>query len=250
MSNLLLRAKALHKTYRLDLTKVEVLRGASLEVQRGEFVVIRGASGSGKSTLLHILGALDTPDKGSVEFGGRDLFQLSGRKRGAYRNQEIGFVFQFYHLLPELTVFENVLLPHMVKHSVLGWRSARPEAARAVDGILERVGLAHRVRHRPKELSGGERQRVAIARALVNRPALLLADEPTGNLDEVIGGDILKLLVELNDAGQTIVMVTHDTKVASKAHRQVLLTEGMIHASDSTEGRRSINPVPVQQVRS
>lgn len=241
----MLKATGIYKSYRMGRSDVHVLRGASLSVERGEFVVIMGASGSGKSTLLHILGALDAPDKGTVEFDGRSLFTMSDVQRRTYRNQQIGFVFQFYHLLPECNVLENVLMPKLVAHSLLSWRSARREAREAAEALLERVGLADRRSHRPNELSGGERQRVAIARALVNSPALLLADEPTGNLDAGIGGDILELLTELSDAGQTIVMVTHDPWVASRAHRQVELVEGVIRKGDTPPG----TPSPARQVR-
>lgn len=248
MANMLLKARGIHKAFTMGPARVEVLRGAGLEVERGEFLVIMGASGSGKSTLLHILGALDIPDRGTVEFEGRNLFGLSEKERGSYRNRSVGFVFQFYHLLPELNVLENVMITRMVGASGLAWGAVRSKARREAGEILDRVGLIHRLKHRPRELSGGERQRVAIARALVNRPALLLADEPTGNLDEAIGGDILKLLSGLNDAGQTIVMVTHDAQVASRAHRQVRLSEGTIHSVPGG-GRRPADPVRKEQVR-
>lgn len=237
----MLRALNLHKSYIIGRTPLKVLRGASLEAAKGEFVVITGASGSGKSTLLHLLGALDLPDRGTVEFNGHDLFTRRDGALRAYRNREIGFVFQFYHLFPECNVLENVLMPRLVTYSFWGWRRARRGARRDAEEILERVGLTQREKHRPSELSGGERQRVAIARALINRPTLLLADEPTGNLDEKVGKEILELLSELNGAGQTIVMVTHDPKVASHAHRCVHLSEGVVREADrlSQSGRTS-----------
>lgn len=228
MSKPLLSAKGLHKSYRMGLADVHVLRGASLEADAGEFLVVMGSSGSGKSTLLHILGALDAPDRGTVEFRGRRMFEMPLRVRNSYRNRDVGFVFQFYHLLPELNVLENVLTPCMVGATFLTWRSRRGQAQRNARELLEQFGLSERLRHRPNELSGGERQRVAIARALVNRPALLLADEPTGNLDEATGAGILRLLTGLNESGQTIVMVTHDAKVASLAHRRVHLGDGVV----------------------
>ncbi len=225
-----------------------MLRGASLEAAKGEFVVVQGASGSGKSTLLHILGALDVPDRGTVEFKGRDLFSQSGDARRTYCNREVGFVFQFYHLLPECNVIENVMMPRLVTHSLWGWRRGRGSARRDVDEMLERVGLAHRAKHRPSELSGGERQRVAIARALINRPALLLADEPTGNLDENVGKEVLDLLMGLNKEGQTIVMVTHDVRVASHAHRCVQLSEGVIHQAVTPGAKLEPAPSPTREV--
>jgi ABC-type lipoprotein export system ATPase subunit len=222
---------------------LEVLRGASLHVARGEFVVVSGASGSGKSTLLHLLGTLDVPDRGTVEFDGQSLFDLPEHARRSYRNRQIGFIFQFYHLLPECNVLENVLMPRLVAHSAWAWGAKRRQARRDAEEILDRVALSERAKHRPSELSGGERQRVAIARALINNPRLLLADEPTGNLDEGIGGEILKLLSELNEAGQTIIMVTHDPKVASHAHRCVHLSKGVIREV-SVGGRRALPARP------
>lgn len=210
-------------------SEVPVLRGVSLTADEGEFLVVLGASGSGKSTLLHILGALDSPDRGTVEFAGECVTLLPNKRRDHYRNQKIGFIFQLYHLLPEFTVLENVMMPQMISHSVLSWVTARRKARRNAQELLERVGLSHRATHRPQELSGGERQRVAIARALVNQPAVLLADEPTGNLDSEIGEEVLRLLVSFNEAGQTIVMVTHDLRVASYAHRRLQLENGALH---------------------
>ncbi len=224
----MLTAHNLHKSYRMGHSSLRVLRGASLQVEKGEFVVIRGASGSGKSTLLHLLGALDIPDQGDVVFDGKNLFSESDAVRRHYRSHSVGFVFQFYHLLPECNVLENVMMPRLVAYSAWRWRSVRRKARSDAMSILEHVGLLERWKHRPNELSGGERQRVAIARALVNDPVLLLADEPTGNLDTKIGGEILDLLTGLNEKGQTIVMVTHDDQVASKAHRIVHLVEGEI----------------------
>ena len=236
MSDALVTATGVHKSYRMGHATVRVLRGVSLRVHAGEFLVIMGASGSGKSTLLHILGALDAPDEGAVIFDGADLFRLSDRDRRFYRNTQVGFVFQFYHLLPELTVLENVLLPRMVQHTAGSWWSGRRRARGEAAELVERVGLADRARHRPRELSGGERQRVAIARALISQPTLLLADEPTGNLDEVIGGEVLRLLSELHQAGQTIIMVTHDPKVASHAHRRMHLGGGVLRETVESSG--------------
>jgi len=228
MSRPILRAKGIHKAYGSGHAEVKVLRGATLEASDAEFLVIMGSSGCGKSTLLHVLGALDVPDRGTVEFRGKNIFELPPAARGRYRNRDVGFVFQFYHLLPELNVLENVVIPRLVTHSFWSWRSIRRDTRKEATELLDRMELGDRAKHRPNQLSGGEKQRVAIARALINRPALLLADEPTGNLDERTGAEILKLLVELNAAGQTIIMVTHDAKVASLAHRRVQLSEGVI----------------------
>jgi ABC-type lipoprotein export system ATPase subunit len=248
MSKPLLSAKGLHKSYRMGREDVHVLRGASLEADAGEFLVVMGSSGSGKSTLLHILGALDAPDRGTVEFRGQRMFEMPLRVRNSYRNRDVGFVFQFYHLLPELNVLENVLMPSMVGATFLTWRSLRGQAQRNARELLEQFGLSERLKHRPNELSGGERQRVAIARALVNRPALLLADEPTGNLDEVTGAGILRLLSELNKSGQTIVMVTHDAKVASLAHRRVHLGDGVVRdRGGETGGVRERAALPTKE---
>ena len=232
----MLQAINLHKSFSMGRSPLRVLKGASLEVARGEFVAVTGASGCGKSTLLHLLGALDVPDCGAVRFNGLSLFELGEAARRRYRTHDVGFVFQLYHLLPECNVLENVLLPSMVAHSYWGWRRVRRKIRSNAEQVLERVGLSDRLKQRPATLSGGERQRVAIARALCNEPALLLADEPTGNLDERIGKQILTLLTELNEAGQTIVMVTHDAKVASHAHRFVRLSDGAIQEAGTTSG--------------
>jgi len=226
----ILKAAGVRKSYRMGATRVEVLRGIELTVREGEFVAIIGASGSGKSTLLHILGGLDRPDKGVVQFSGRDLNRMRARELNRYRNEMVGFVFQFYHLLDELNVLENIVLPAMVSRSVIGWLLARRAATKRAMELLEQLGLKERIRHKPYQLSGGERQRVAIGRALMNRPRLLLADEPTGNLDSVTGNGILKVFEDLNRAGQTIVMVTHDERIADRAQRVIVLEDGRIRA--------------------
>jgi ABC-type lipoprotein export system ATPase subunit len=228
MSEYILRAQNIHKKYRMGAVNLEVLKGVDLSVRAGEFCAIVGASGSGKSTLLHILGALDKPDSGEVEFDGRSITTLSNGKLNTYRNSTVGFVFQFYHLLDELTVLENVLLPAMISSSMIGWLGRRGAAKKYANELLERLGLAGRLLHKPYQLSGGERQRVAIGRALMNKPPLLLADEPTGNLDSATGNGILTVLEDLNKAGQTVVMVTHDPRIAQRAHRTVRLADGLV----------------------
>ncbi len=226
----ILKAQDVHKTYRMGATKVKVLKGVDLTVREGEFVAIVGASGSGKSTLLHILGALDRPDKGTVSFDGQDLKTMGARGLNRLRNEMVGFVFQFYHLLDELSVLENVFLPTMVSHSVVGWLRTRQSARSRAEELLGELGLGDRARHKPYQLSGGERQRVAIGRALMNQPRLLLADEPTGNLDSATGNGILAVLERLNKAGQTIVMVTHDDRIAQRVERVITLVDGKVGA--------------------
>ena len=225
----IVRASGLRKTFRMGDASVEVLKGVDLDVRPGEFLAIEGRSGSGKSTLLHLLGALDEPDAGTIEVLGRDLKLMSAADRSRVRNAACGFVFQFYHLLPELSVLENTLLAAMVRHSWLGFRSNRVELRGRATDLLDRLGLGHRLGHRPNQLSGGERQRVAIARALMNDPPVLLADEPTGNLDFETGREIMAVLEALHrDHGQTVVMVTHDRSLARTADRSMVLVEGRL----------------------
>jgi lipoprotein-releasing system ATP-binding protein len=228
----LLKAINLHKTYRKNAIATEVLRGLDLEVQRGEFLCVVGASGSGKSTLLHLLGTLDQPDEGRIYYDGERIDNVPARRRDRLRNSAFGFIFQFYHLLPELTALENVLMPAMIRHSLFGWMHDRAtERKRAVE-LLERVHLGHRLHHRPRELSGGEMQRAAIARALMSEPRLLLADEPTGNLDAEAGYEVVGLLRDLNRRdGLTIIMVTHNLDLVSATDRVVRLTAGRVDAA-------------------
>ena len=223
MSEPILQATAVFKSYSLGKRRLEVLRGIDLTVQRGEFVALRGASGAGKSTLLHLAGGLDRPDSGTLLVAGTDLSTLSQTQLTTFRNRRIGLIFQAYHLLPELDALENVMLPG---------RMARRPAAEVRDEareLLTRVGLAERMEHRPYELSGGEQQRVALARCLINRPELILADEPTGNLDTRTGLEVLELLLSLGpERGTTLVVATHDSKVADRAGRVVVLEDGRV----------------------
>ncbi len=224
-----LSARAIDKGYRKGEHQVPVLRGVDASVSRGEFLSIVGQSGSGKSTLMHLLGLLDVPDRGEVTLDGKRIDNLPARSRDELRNKVFGFVFQFYHLLPELTLLENVLTPLMIRYSRWEFMKRKKEFhAMGVD-LVEKVGLGHRLKHRPSELSGGEMQRAAIARALIGQPSVLLADEPTGNLDSRTGADIMKLLHTLNEQDQlTIIMVTHDDAIARQAQRIVRLSEGRI----------------------
>jgi len=229
MSEPAIQVAGLHKSYRLGRVTLHVLKGLSFSVPRGQFAVVVGASGSGKSTLLHLIGLLDCPDKGRVALEGVDAAGLSRRRRCRVRCRDVGFVFQFYHLLPELNVLENVLVPAMVDASAVGWLPRRRATRRRAAAILDQLGLGERLRHRPQELSGGERQRVAIARALMNRPRLLLADEPTGNLDSRTGRQIMDVLIALGrQQGQTILMVTHDADLAGRADRVLHLADGRL----------------------
>ncbi len=217
-SSIHLRARGLFQTYDLGEAKLEVLKGVNLDVNKGEVVFLRGASGAGKSTLLYILAGLEHPKEGSVEFEGEQLFALKGDREAMLRNRRMGFVFQSYFLLPELTALENVLLP-----SMLGGRKNESHARI----LLDRVGLSGRLDHLPSQLSGGEQQRVAIARALVNDPSILFADEPTGNLDAVTGAGIIELLLDLaRQDGRTFVAVTHDPALAALGDRQLFLRDG------------------------
>lgn len=226
----LISAQNVRKTYRLGKISVPVLRDASIDVHEGEWVSIVGSSGSGKSTLLHLLGGLDRADadSGAIRFGGEDIRALGAARENRYRNRDVGFVFQFYHLLPELNVLENAMLPALVGLSRWRWFAEKGALRDRTAELLKTCGLGHRLLHRPAELSGGERQRVAIARALVNGPRMLLADEPTGNLDAKTGAGILDLLAERHAAGLTMVMVTHDASIAARAQRQVRIADGRV----------------------
>jgi putative ABC transport system ATP-binding protein len=228
----IIETKDVRKTFGMNGVAVEAVRGISLKVKAGEFVAIVGPSGSGKSSLLHLLGAMDTPTSGEVLFDGHDLARLGDRKRTDIRARQIGFVFQTFNLLPALTTAENV----EISMRLAGMRRAQRQTRTAE--LLERVGLTARARHQPRFLSGGERQRVAIARALANRPSLLLADEPTGNLDSKSGGAILELLRAVcTDENQTVIMVTHDFRAASYADRVLVLRDGQVRGETRIQGK-------------
>jgi lipoprotein-releasing system ATP-binding protein len=228
MSEALLSARDIHKTYLLGKRSLEVLRGVDVELQRGDFLAMRGASGAGKSTLLHLLGGLDTPSRGEIHLAGRNLAGLSRQELARLRNREVGFIFQAYYLLPELDALENVCLPARVARMPAAQAEARGR------DLLARVGLKDRIEHKPYELSGGEQQRVAIARALINEPDLILADEPTGNLDSHTGAEIIDLLVALRAEKQTtLIMATHDAKVAARAPRVMELVDGLVARPES-----------------
>lgn len=224
-----LSAVGLMKSYRKGKNVVPVLGGVDFEVEHGELVAIVGSSGSGKSTLLHVLGLLDEPDAGMVQLEGVRIDDRPDRRREEMRNRTFGFIFQFYHLLPELSALENVLMPLMIRHGLWSYMSRRRKLRSEATALLERVGLGHRLDHLPTELSGGEMQRAAIARALAGGPEILLADEPTGNLDAATGQGVLELLRDLNrDRDLTMILVTHDTQIAQQADRTVRLAEGRI----------------------
>lgn len=224
-----LSAQKVKRVYRQGGGSLEVLKSVSLEVDRGEFLVIVGPSGAGKSTLLHILGLLDTPTGGEVWFEGKNLTRLSRARQARLRNELFGFVFQFFHLLPDFTALENVTLPAMVGTGILAWPARRKAVVNQAKELLARVGLSARMTHRPNQLSGGEQQRVAICRALINSPQVLLLDEPTGNLDTKSGGEILDLVHGLNqNEGQTVVTVTHDRDATERATRIITLRDGAV----------------------
>jgi lipoprotein-releasing system ATP-binding protein len=215
--------KDLHKSFPMGEQTLTVLRGIDLTIERGELIAVVGASGAGKSTLLHILGLLDRPSKGTVCFEGQDLFQLSEAAQAEFRNRRIGFVFQFHHLLPEFTALENACMPALIQ------RREPQEVRQEAIGLLKDVGLGPRLQHKPGELSGGEQQRVAVARALLQKPDLVLADEPTGNLDTHTGDALFALMRELNKArGTTFVIVTHNDKLSAQADRILHMQDGQI----------------------
>ena len=229
VSKSMVNASGVTKSYRRSKTIVPVLKGVDFVAERGKITAIVGQSGSGKSTLLHLLGTLDRPDAGEIYFDGLRTDNLPARKRDAFRNQQLGMIFQFYHLLPELTLLENIIAPAMIGQSVFSYFRNRASIMKRAKELTDMVGLSHRHHHKPCELSGGEMQRTAIARALITDPKLLLADEPTGNLDQESGQSILQLMRDLNrDTGLTIVMVTHDENIAQQCDALVRLKGGKV----------------------
>jgi len=225
----MLKVENVSKDYQMGRQRLRVLHNVALEVHEGEVLGIVGPSGAGKSTLLHLMGILDTPTHGRILYDGVDLSRLPGPQQSYWRNKTFGFVFQFYHLLPDFTALENVGLPGLASQGLWGWHRHKSAVMRRAKQLLDMVGLADRANHKPNQLSGGERQRVAIARALINEPAVLLCDEPTGNLDTRTGAKILDLLWLLREeTGCTVVMVTHDRKVAARTERIIELVDGRI----------------------
>ena len=223
MNNSIIVCNDLSKVYQEGRLSTPVLQGVNLSVNQGELLAIVGTSGSGKSTLLHLLGALDAPTTGNIVFNGKDIHQLSSKQQSKWRNQELGFVYQFHHLLSEFSALENVAMPLLIAGESI--KSAQKKATE----LLDRVGLSERIQHRPSELSGGERQRVAIARALINKPSLVLADEPTGNLDAKSAESVYQLLKELNtEFGTAFIVVTHDQQLANKLDRQLYMSNGIL----------------------
>jgi putative ABC transport system ATP-binding protein len=222
----MINVDSVHKSFDLGETSVHALRGVTFRIEKGEFVSIMGPSGSGKSTLMNIIGCLDTPSEGTYFLNQRNVGQLDEEQLAGIRNKEIGFIFQQFHLLPRSTALENVALP--LKYASV----QRTEQLSRAEEVLNKVGLSDRLSHKPTELSGGEQQRVAIARALVNSPSILFADEPTGNLDSKTGSEVLEIFKELNEKGQTIVVITHERDIAKQSHRTITIKDGEIE-SDS-----------------
>jgi lipoprotein-releasing system ATP-binding protein len=235
----ILAARAIKKSFRVGDRELPILHGVSMELASGELLGLMGASGAGKSTLLHILGLLDHPTQGEVLLEGRDAWSLGVQERAHLRNQKIGFVFQFYHLLPELDAVENVLLPAMIAHSIGAYRARERELRARATEMLVKFGLEHRLKHRPPQLSGGERQRVAIARALFLDPPIVIADEPTGNLDSATGEKVLDLLLrEQSERNLSLLLVTHDERIASRCQRILRMEDGRITSESNVGARR------------
>lgn len=228
---MLIDVQRLYKIYEIGEIKVNALRGVDVQIRENEYVAIMGPSGSGKSTLMNILGCLDTPSEGKYQFGGEDVHKMDDDQLAEIRNRRIGFVFQTFNLLPRATALHNVELPLVYAGVAASKRRAQAKTA------LERVGLADRMSHKPNELSGGQRQRVAIARALVNNPSIILADEPTGNLDTATGDEIMNIFSELHNQGNTIILVTHEEYIAEHAHRILRLRDGRVESDTTVPGK-------------
>lgn len=229
---IILSASGIRKSFRQPGSTLHILKGIELEVEEAEVVAIVGRSGAGKSTLLHALGGLEVPDEGKVLLQGQEIYQLNDAQRSKIRNEKIGFVFQFYHLLPEFTALENVILPLLIREDE---RKNRRMEEKGI-AMLTRVGLQDRLHHKPYQLSGGEQQRVAVARALINEPAIVFCDEPTGNLDSRIGGEIIDLLIGMNKKNnQTFVIVTHDENISKLAHRTLFMKDGQLVEQNNSE---------------
>lgn len=226
MNNHIIEASGVKKTFQKDDVVIDVLKGVSLTVEKGGFLTIMGPSGAGKSTFLHILGTLDKPTEGTVLFEGRDIMKFDEDEQSLFRNERVGFIFQFYHLLQDFNVIENIMMPLLI-------RRVRPDEARKkARDFLETVELTHRANHKPGELSGGEQQRVAIARALINKPSLILADEPTGNLDRKTGREVLKQILAIQkDLSATMILVTHDPEIGALGDRELMMVDGELFTS-------------------
>ena len=228
-NNTILKIENISRSFKTGNRTLEILKGVSLDIQAGEILSIVGPSGAGKSTLLHIMGLLDRPTSGQVLFKDKNIYTLPGSEQARLRNSSFAFIFQFYHLIPELNIMENIILPYMISNSFLGWSLKRKTLQAKAHTLIDKLGLSGRVSHKPSQLSGGEQQRVAIARALVTDPEVILCDEPTGNLDSNATLEIQNLISELNrQSGKTFVIVTHNENIARWSHRRIHLVDGQI----------------------
>jgi lipoprotein-releasing system ATP-binding protein len=235
MSDIIIQAESTGKEFPSGDRRLAVLKEISFQIMKGEIFSIVGPSGAGKSTLLHLMGLLDKPTAGKILFKGQDTALFSASQAALLRNTTFGFVFQFYHLIPELTVVENTVLPFMIRHSYFSWMINKSKLYKRAHSLLEKLGLGERLKHRANQLSGGESQRVAIARALITEPEIIFCDEPTGNLDQATSREIQSLIWEMNkDSGLTFVIVTHDENIAKKAHHMIKLVDGKIVPGEST----------------
>jgi len=235
-NDIILKIENVRRHFKTGTSTLEIIKGISLEIKAGEILAVVGPSGAGKSTLLHLMGLLDKPSSGEVYFKGQNLYALPGSEQARLRNSSFAFIFQFYHLIPELNIMENILLPYMISNSFINWQLRSADFRQKAMALIEKLGLKDRIKHRPSQLSGGEQQRVAIARALVTDPEIILCDEPTGNLDSANTLEIQNLITELNQKdGKTFVIVTHNENIAKWAHRMIHLVDGKIVATENTE---------------